>query len=261
MDEVSHHGSCLCGAVAFTATGPLRAVTACHCTQCRKASGHYWATSSVPSDRFVLTRDQGLVWFRSSDHAERGFCRGCGASLFYKPDGEGRIAIAPGAFDGPTGLTIAKHIFTNEAGDYYAPTGAPPIPAERPGTLSCGCLCGAVSFSLPGSGQVKEITACHCTQCRKLSGYFSASFDAQETDVDWHSLAHLSEYETPGGGRRGFCGVCGSSLYFRSSTGAFSVEAGAVNGPTGGQLREHIFVSDKGDYYPIDDGLPQHDGW
>ena len=70
----------------------------------------------------------------------------------------------------------------------------------------------------------------------------------------------LAEYVTPGGGQRGFCSGCGSSLYFRAADGAFSVEAGVVDAPTGGWLARHIFVADKGDYYTLADGLPQHAG-
>jgi hypothetical protein len=90
-----------------------------------------------------------------------------------------------------------------------------------------------------------------------LSGYFAASFDADEAAIDWRSRSSLAEYETLGHGRRGFCSSCGSSLYFRSARGEFSIEIGAVNGPTGGRLTEHIFVGSKGDYYDINDGLPQ----
>ena len=32
---------------------------------------------------------------------------------------------------------------------------------------------------------------------------------------------------------------------------------GAFDGPTGTALARHIFVSEKADYYPIKDGLPQ----
>lgn len=46
-----------------------------------------------------------------------------------------------------------------------------------------------------------------------------------------------------------------------AAAGEFSVEAGAVLGPTGGRLVEHIFVASKGDYYRIDDGLRQSGGW
>lgn len=252
--EHDHAGSCLCGAVTFDATGPLRDVIACHCTQCRKVSGHYWAATSVPLDHFHLIRDGGLAWFRSSPGAERGFCRRCGASLFWKPEGEGRISIAPGAFDGDPPFRLTRHIFTEDAGDYYAPDGPPP--AARAATLlDCSCLCGGVAFVLPGPAG--DITACHCIQCRKLSGQYSASFDADEGALRYRRRDGLAEYETPGKGRRGFCARCGSSLWFRSAKGEFSVEAGSVTGPTGGQLTEHIFTAFKGGYYDLDDGLPQ----
>ena len=48
-----HRGSCLCGAVTFEFDGDLRAPDACHCSQCRKQSGHYFASSDVP--RAALT--------------------------------------------------------------------------------------------------------------------------------------------------------------------------------------------------------------
>jgi hypothetical protein len=260
MTEASvHAGSCLCGGVTFVATGPLRHVIACHCGQCRRTSGHFWAATSVPMHRFQLTHTSTLRWYRSSDAARRGFCCTCGASLFWRPDAEPRIAIAAGALDGPTGLRIDRHIYQADAGDYYAPEGPPPAAMAVQGTLDCGCLCGGVAFAV--AGPAGEITACHCGQCRKLSGHFSASFDAHEATLHYNARTTLAAFLTPGGGRRGFCDTCGSSLWFRAADGAFSVEAGAVKGPTGGRLAGHIFVADKGDYYGIDDSLPQAGGW
>lgn len=250
-----HHGSCLCGAVAFTTTGPLRDIKACHCGQCRRTSGHFWAATSVPLDRLEITRSDGLEWFRSSPAAERGFCRNCGSSLFWKPEGESRMAIAPGAFDDTPPFHLVEHIFTEDAGDFYAPEGPPPAPSAAPERLDCACLCGAVHFSLPGP--TGPITACHCQQCRKLSGHYAASFDADEKAFTWGARDAMAEFETPAGGRRGFCTRCGSSLWFRSAAGEFSVEAGSVLGATGGQLAEHIFTASKGAYYELDDGLPQ----
>lgn len=254
-----HSGSCLCGGVRFEADGPLRDVWACHCGQCRRTSGHYWAATSVPLERLRLVADDTLTWFDSSAAARRGFCRRCGASLFWKPAGEERMAIAAGAFDGPTGLGTARHIHTGDSGDYYRPEGPPPDTVAAPSHLDCACLCGGAAFRLPGPAGA--ITACHCAQCRKLSGHYAASFDADEGTLDWRRRDTLAEYRTPGGGRRGFCSRCGSSLWFRSAAGEFSVEAGAVLGPTGGRLTDHIFVASKGDYYLIDDGLPQSGGW
>jgi len=255
-----HRGGCLCGGVAFEATGPLGEVIACHCSQCRRSSGHYWAGSFVPLDRFRLVAADSLRWFRSSPGVERGHCAGCGASLFWRPLGGKHISVAAGALDPPTGLRIGAHWHREDAGDYYCPEGPPPPAAKAlPERLSCTCLCGGSAFELPGPAGA--ITACHCDQCRRLSGHYSASFDADESRLRWLRRDLLRDYATPGGGRRGFCGACGSSLWFRSAAGEFSVEAGCVAGPTGGRLAEHIFVGSKGDYYEIDDGLPQSGGW
>ena len=249
-------GACLCDGVVFEATPPLRDVVACHCTQCRKQSGHYWAATSVPHDRFRLIEDRGLRWFRASPEATRGFCRDCGAFLFWQPEGEARISFAAGALEEATGLTVEGHWFGADAGDYYAPEGPPPAPSQAE-TLHGRCLCGANRFTLPGP--MGKVTACHCTQCRKLSGHYSASFDVEEGALTWQAR-HVAEYMTPGGGQRGHCPDCGSSLWFRAADGAFSVEAGAVDNPTGGQLARHIYTADKGDYYALDDGLPRFAG-
>ena len=80
-----------------------------------------------------------------------------------------------------------------------------------------------------------------------------------EDKLRWQAKS-VREYRTPGGGQRGFCPGCGSSLYFRAANGTFSVEAGAVDNPTGGRLTTHIFVADKGDYYDLTDGLMQTAG-
>ena len=114
-----HTGSCLCGSVAFTVTGPLRHVIACHCIQCRKTTGHYWAATSAPRANITMTRDDSLTWFDSSDFARRGFCAKCGASLFYERPASGNIAIGAGCLDAPTGLKELQHIFVADKGDYY----------------------------------------------------------------------------------------------------------------------------------------------
>ena len=112
-------GGCLCGAVRYRVSGALDDVVACHCTQCRRQSGHYSAYTSAPLDHFQLEREAALSWYRSSDQAQRGFCRVCGSNLFWKPASGGRMSIAAGTLDGPTGLTIATHIFCQDKGDYY----------------------------------------------------------------------------------------------------------------------------------------------
>lgn len=112
-------GSCECGAVQYELTGEMRPPVSCHCTQCRKTSGHFWAATQVPTEHLKLTRDEGLKWYRSSDWAQRGFCGTCGSSLFWKMDSEDMTSVGAGTLDGPTGLETAKHICVATKGDYY----------------------------------------------------------------------------------------------------------------------------------------------
>lgn len=120
------NGSCLCGEITFTAEKPSRDPAACHCSQCRKLSGHFWAAVQVDDDKLSI---QGPVkWYQSSPAARRGFCATCGAFLFWKSDSDPDTGIALGALEAPTGLTLTRHIFTEHKGDYYdIPTG----PVER----------------------------------------------------------------------------------------------------------------------------------
>jgi hypothetical protein len=112
-------GSCLCGAVSFEVRGALRSTIACHCTQCRKQTGTYMSATSCSDGDLVLTRQDGLKWFRSSENAQRGFCEECGSVLFWKEDGSGTTSIATGSIDGASGAPLEGHIFCASAGDYY----------------------------------------------------------------------------------------------------------------------------------------------
>jgi hypothetical protein len=114
-----HKGACLCGAVSFEVVGPLHAPDACHCRQCRKQSGHVWASTDVPRAALTVHGEDKLTWFQSSERVRRGFCSACGSFLFWDPIFKDVIAIAMGAFDAPTDTRLAKHIFTADKGDYY----------------------------------------------------------------------------------------------------------------------------------------------
>jgi hypothetical protein len=118
MSELKR-GACLCGRVSFTVAGDLRAPDACHCVQCRKQSGHYFASTNVPRAMLVITGQENVSWYQSSADVQRGFCSTCGSFLFWDPPARDWIAIAMGAFDTPTSAHLEKHIFVAEKGDYY----------------------------------------------------------------------------------------------------------------------------------------------
>ncbi len=110
-------GGCLCGDVQFEVRGTPRGASACHCGQCRKQSGHVWASAYVPKADLTITGTP--KWFASSETAHRGFCPRCGSFLFWSAHDEDTISFALGALDAPTGLTLEMHIFTQDKGDYY----------------------------------------------------------------------------------------------------------------------------------------------
>ena len=56
-----HHVSCLCGKVRFSVAGDLSPPTACHCTKCRKQTGHYEAGTDVPRSAVTITGEDE-VW-------------------------------------------------------------------------------------------------------------------------------------------------------------------------------------------------------
>jgi len=114
-----HKGSCLCGTVRIEVEGALAAPDACHCSQCRKQSGHFWASTDIPQRALRIEGEENVTWFRSSEKVERGFCATCGSFLFWKPIGRDYISVGMGAFDKPTGTHLEKHIFTADKGDYY----------------------------------------------------------------------------------------------------------------------------------------------
>jgi hypothetical protein len=114
-----HNGGCLCGSVKFTVIGPLKAPDACHCSQCRRQTGHYWASTDVANNAISISSADSLRWYQSSAKVRRGFCAECGSTLFWEPQGQDRVAVAMGAFDLPTGTQLGIHIFVASKGDYY----------------------------------------------------------------------------------------------------------------------------------------------
>lgn len=117
-----HKGWCLCGAVSFEVAAALPSPDACHCTQCRKWSGHFFVSADVPRDALTIHGAEHVTWFRSSEKVRRGFCSKCGSCLFFDPIDQNKhkwIGVAMGSFELPTDTRIEKHIFVAEKGDYY----------------------------------------------------------------------------------------------------------------------------------------------
>lgn len=112
-------GKCLCGAVRVRITSPgPHHVEACHCAMCRR-----WGGGPALSLRLVTDPEiEGgahIVRYRSSDWAERAFCRECGTHLFYFYAPKSGYSFGAGLFDGADGFELAEEIFIDEKPAYY----------------------------------------------------------------------------------------------------------------------------------------------
>lgn len=110
----SASGSCLCGAVRFTATLPSLSCVHCHCTMCQRNHGAAFVTwFAIPPEALKLESGaEEIVRYASSTHGSRSFCRRCGSSLFCEnsehPD---RVDIPLGAMSSPIDRAPQVHVF------------------------------------------------------------------------------------------------------------------------------------------------------
>ena len=120
------------------------------------------------------------------------------------------------------------------------------------------CLCGAVSYS--ANGVPPYVIECHCSQCRRQSGHRYAFVDGRISQSAIHGEDKVSWYSATRDGKRGFCSICGSTLFWKSDTDDFlAFTAASVDEPNELFMTHHAFASSKGCYYEITDDLPRRD--
>lgn len=126
--------------------------------------------------------------------------------------------------------------------------------------LTGRCLCGDVRFRVAGTPG--PAGACHCVQCQRWSGpYWSSVNVAQDELVLENGQESLAWYPSSDHAERGFCVLCGSSLFWRQSSPdaeRVAVSLGALDQPTGLEVSYQIFTAEAGDTYAVPDGGTHH---
>jgi hypothetical protein len=275
------HGSCLCGDVAWEASGPLEFMHHCHCGRCRKLHGIPFATDLMgrASDVRLVRGEEQIGRFESAPGNERKFCRRCGSAV---TDGaamwEDFTFMPAGPLDDDPGIRPVGHIFVGSKASWCDITddlprfeafppgveGAvltdivPPLPAGDGARGSC--LCGGVAFRVEGAPL--RAYNCHCTRCRKSRG------GAHATNVFYPADALriergddlLASYKVPEARYYStvFCRRCGSHMPRVSRERGISiVPMGSLDDDPGIRPQRNIFVGSKAPWYDITDGLPQ----
>jgi hypothetical protein len=111
-------GHCLCGAVTFTAKAKSHDVSVCHCSMCNRWSGGLSMFLDVEGAP-VFEGANTIGLYKSSEWGERGFCKTCGSSLFWKLVDQDRYTLSAGALDDQSRLKLATEIFIDDKPAYY----------------------------------------------------------------------------------------------------------------------------------------------
>lgn len=116
--------------------------------------------------------------------------------------------------------------------------------------LSGSCLCEAVKFEVPTP---RNFEVCHFGDCRRWHGAPAMGIDATQVTLigDASTLTWFASSEYA---ERGFCGRCGSSLFYRllHNRARCSAYMGAFrNIPDSIGLGAQHFISLKPDFYKV----------
>jgi hypothetical protein len=129
-------------------------------------------------------------------------------------------------------------------------------------TSSGGCLCGAVRFEV--HGQLRGVLVCHCVECRRWSGQAWAATAARRDELvllDERSLRWVASPASDARALRGFCGECGSCLFWDApDRETISIAAGSLDSPEGLEIVGHVYAEQAAAYKVIPDGIARHAG-
>lgn len=111
-------GGCLCGAVEISGQADNLDVVACHCDMCRRWSAGPFM--EVSCENVVFKGEENVGRVRSSEWAERGFCKACGSNLFYHIMDSNDYQISAGLLDDQSRLQMSLQVFSDNKPPFYA---------------------------------------------------------------------------------------------------------------------------------------------
>lgn len=115
------------------------------------------------------------------------------------------------------------------------------------GSHSGGCLCGELRFS--ATPRQAEFGVCHCDMCRRWSGGTFMAVGCGD-NVEFEKDSSLRVFASSEWAERGFCGTCGTALFYRlKGAGHYQVALGAFDDISGLEFTSQIFIDEKPDAY------------
>lgn len=126
-------------------------------------------------------------------------------------------------------------------------------------TSSSGsCLCGKVSYS--AAFPSLWVAHCHCTRCQRAHGAAFVTwvgFPQSQVAIEGEDV--LRWFVASEGGSRGFCGLCGSPMFFKSErwSGELHIARALFHDPIDRDPQAHVFYETHVPWNLVSDELPK----
>jgi hypothetical protein len=123
--------------------------------------------------------------------------------------------------------------------------------SEYKGDFSGSCLCGGVTFRAYGSHTWP--TVCHCAKCLKQGAgpFMAVRFNDGTHIYESQTLTWYASSET---GEWGFCGKCGSRLFWRDTReDTLYISPHAIEGFETSGIAHHLHAEEKPAWYDFAD--------
>jgi hypothetical protein len=270
--------SCLCGDVSWDVDGPLRSLSHCHCSRCRKQHGAAFASYVMtPASGYRMHGEPHVSGFETSPGTVRRFCTRCGSPVPGPPQ-QGFAVVPAGNFAGDPGIRPQLHIFVASKAPWYEiPDSLPRFDAYPPGfganvlpdaprppasdAVRGSCLCGGVGFEYTGDPILCR--NCHCGRCRRgRSAAHASNLGVKLAQLRFtRGVERLVLYKVPEARffAQAFCRDCGGKLpRVDASRDLAVVPMGALDDDPRARPSAHIFVGSKAPWFEIADSLPQY---
>lgn len=120
-------GACHCGRVRVTMPADSAGVVACHCADCQKLHGNFFALLVADRGAVRWEGEENVRWYASSAANERAFCEHCGSRLAKRPLAGAKIMVSAGLFERTLPRRIVRNLWLDQKPDWYdAPEVASP---------------------------------------------------------------------------------------------------------------------------------------
>ncbi|MDX3900505.1 MAG: GFA family protein [Sphingobium sp.] len=122
-----------------------------------------------------------------------------------------------------------------------------------------GCHCGAIRYEV--TGEPAHSALCHCSDCRKASGAPMVGW-ALFAEAQLTISGEPARYASSGPVTRHFCGICGTGLFYTSTTafqGMVDIQTATLDDQAAFPPTAHIQYAEAAPWMEDAHALPKFD--